>query len=67
MFNLNEVQAADAVAKIKSIASVRDDVAMMAYVNLFGAEAVQVLYEDPGCEDHDSAWNALGALKFWAK
>lgn len=65
-FKLSETEAKVAVSKVEKIGNYKDD-AMLAFVNLYGAQAVDVLYADPGSEEHDDAWNALGALEFWAK
>lgn len=65
-FNLSATEAKVAVSQITPVGNYRDD-AMIAFVNLYGADGVNTLYNDPGSEEHDGAWNALGALEFHAK
>ena len=65
-FKLSSTEAAVAVSKVERVGNYKDD-AMVAFINLFGANSVEVLYADPGSEEHDDAWNALGALETNAK
>ena len=65
-FKLSSTEAQVAVSQIEKVGNYKDD-AMTAFVNLYGAQGVNTLMEDPGSEEHDDAWNALGALEFWAK
>ena len=66
MYNLSSNEAQVIVSSIVKIGKPQDD-AMVAFVKTFGADAVADLWNDPGSEEHDGAWNALGALEYWAK
>ena len=65
-FKLSSTEAAVAVAQVETVGNFKDD-AMIAFINLFGANSIEALYADPGSEEHDDAWNALGALETNAK
>lgn len=63
---ISSTEAKLAVSSIVKVGNYKDD-AMVAFVSLYGAAGVNDLHDDPGSEEHDGAWNALGALEFWAK
>ena len=65
-FKISTTEATIAVTKVEKIGNYKDD-AMVAFINLYGAQAIDILYADPGSEEHDDAWNALGALETCAK
>ena len=71
MFNLTFEQAADAVATVVYLLPNADvDFVAMAALKAEYPEAIQYLaddYSDPGSEEHDAAWSALGAMKYHAK
>lgn len=64
-FKLSETEACAAVSAIDPIGNYRDD-AMIAFIKCFGSDSVHILH-DCMHDQHDDAWNALGALEFWAK
>ena len=57
--------SADTAAKTVSLLYFvpKNDRATTALVALFGAQALVDLYEDPGSEAHDGAWNCFGLLE----
>ena len=62
-YNISSTEALVAVSGLTKLGNIKDD-AMVAFVNLYGAKGVNDLHDDPGSEDHDGAWNALGALEY---
>ena len=66
-FKLSTTEAQVAITQVSTVSNNPQDIAMVAFINLYGSDAVSVLYADPGSEEHDNAWNALGALETNAK
>ena len=61
MYTLTTTLAATTVAQFHFVP--KSDRAMVAFVSLFGSKGIVDLYEGPGSEEHDGAWNCFGVLE----